>query len=191
MHLPAAVRRHRFTVEAYFRMGEAGILSEDDRVELIEGEIVEMSPIGNRHSAAVSRLIRLFSGIVGERAIVRAQDPFLLSEVSAPQPDIALVRYRVDFYETAHPQAKDVLLLVEVAESSSRYDLRVKAQLYARARIPEYWVVDLTRNRITVHTDPDLAGYRSVRTLSQAAMFSSPAFPTATWSVADILGSPA
>ncbi|MBI3030906.1 MAG: Uma2 family endonuclease, partial [Candidatus Rokubacteria bacterium] len=110
--MPVQLVRRFFTVEQYSRMAEAGILSADDRVELIEGEIVEMTPIGSRHAACVKRLIRLFYWAVGDRAVVSAQEPVRLSERSEPQPDLALLRPRADFYAQAHPGPQDILLVV-------------------------------------------------------------------------------
>jgi Uma2 family endonuclease len=120
------VQRRLFTVEEYHRMAEAGILSEEDRVELIEGELVTMSPIGSRHAACVKRLVRLLDRAAGDRAIVGAQDPIRLGARSEPQPDVALLRYRPDFYASAHPGPEDVLLVVEVAETSADADRSLK-----------------------------------------------------------------
>jgi len=169
-------------------MAEVGILAEDDRVELIEGEIVEVSPPGYRHSAVVSRLNALFAPVVAGRAIVRVQDPVILSEFSAPEPDIAVVRYADDFHESAHPDAGDVLLAVEVADSSAAMDLRLKAWLYAAARVPEYWVVDLKRDRVVVHTSPGPDGYASIRSLSSDDVLTIGAFPDLRWTAAAVLG---
>lgn len=129
--------RRSFTVEEYHRMAEAGILREDDRVELLEGEIVEMTPIGSRHAACVDRLNQLGVRGVGPRAIVRVQSPVRLGERSEPQPDLTLLRARPDFYAHAHPGPADVLLIIEVAEASADADRTVKMPLYARAAIPE------------------------------------------------------
>ncbi|MGH7127499.1 MAG: Uma2 family endonuclease [Planctomycetaceae bacterium] len=188
MSKPAPVRHHRFTVQDYFRMGEVGILNEDDRVELLEGEIVELSPIGNVHASVVSRLTALFVPAAATHAIVRVQDPAILSRFSAPQPDIAVVAFRQDFYVDAHPGPDDTLLIVEVADSSVRIDLGFKARLYASARVPEYWVVDISRQRIVAHTQPEDQGYGSVRTLSPGEELSTPALPGGSWPVNEILG---
>jgi Uma2 family endonuclease len=151
-HFPA--QRHRLTVAEYYRMAEAGIFTEDDRVELIEGEILDMSPIGTVHTSVVKRLNSIFTRNVGMRAIVSVQDPIRLNPHSEPQPDIALLRYREDFYRGAHPGPEDILLLVEVADSSLRYDLDVKLPLYARHGIPEVWIVDLEHRRLEVYRRP-------------------------------------
>lgn len=170
-------------------MAESGVLSDKDRVELIEGVVVDMAPIGSPHAAVLSRLDRLFAGAVGMRAIVRVQLPVHLSAISEPQPDLAIVVYREDFYERAHPGPTEVLLVVEVGDTSIRFDLDKKARLYARAGITEYWVVDLTRDEIVIHRGPGRAGYASARAMSGSARLSPLTFPQQSWSVAEILGS--
>jgi hypothetical protein len=152
--MPTAVAPHRFTVHDFHRMGESGILTETDRVELIEGEIVEMTPIGARHASTVKRLIHLFSRHLGEQGIVGAQDPIVLGDLSEPQPDIVVLRPRQDFYAAGHPGPGDVFLLVEVADTSQTYDRRVKLPLYARHGIPELWIVDLAAEVIEVYREP-------------------------------------
>ena len=137
-----AAPRHRLTVADFHRMGEAGILRPDDRVELIAGEIIDMSPIGSLHAALVAKMSMLFSRHVGDRAIVWAQNPVALDDVSQPQPDVAILRPRPDCYAAAHPGPADVLLVVEVADTTLPFDLAVKVPLYAAAGIPETWVID-------------------------------------------------
>lgn len=156
----AILRRHRLTVADYHRMAEAGILGEDDRVEFIEGEIIDMAPIGSEHASCVARLNRLFGTCVGERAIVAVQNPVRLDELNEPQPDIALLRYRDDFYRSAHPSSKDVLLIVEVADTSLRYDREIKLPLYAKHGIPEVWIVDLENHRLEIYRQPAADTYR-------------------------------
>jgi Uma2 family endonuclease len=182
------ILRRRFTVKEYYLMAKAGILGEDDRVELIDGEIVEMAPIGSRHAARVKRLIQLLSQRVGSSAIVSAQDPVRLSEHSEPQPDIALLRPRDDFYASAHPGPQDVLLIIEIADTSIDYDRQVKVPLYARAGIPEYWLVDLPGQRIEVYRDPAAGEYRQVRLVRQGERLVPEAFPSLELSADDILG---
>ncbi len=152
-------QRHRLTVRDYQRMGEAGIFHEDDRVELIEGEIVDMAPIGAGHASSVKRLANIMKLAVWEQAIVSVQDPIVLGEQSAPQPDIALLRPKADYYAAAHPQARDVLLIVEVADSSLDYDREVKLPLYTRHGIPEVWLVDVAGRRLTLYRQPSPQGY--------------------------------
>jgi Uma2 family endonuclease len=137
--------RRRFTVEDYYKMAEAGILTEDDRVELLDGEIVQMSPIGPRHANAVDRANRAFSRRVGDAAVVRVQNPIRLSSRSEPQPDLALLRPRAGGYGRAHPGPKDVLLVLEIADMLVAIDRRVKLPLYARAGVPQYQSLALAR----------------------------------------------
>jgi Uma2 family endonuclease len=134
-----------FSVTEYHRFGEAGILSEDDRVELIKGEVVEMSPIGSRHAACVRALQELVQEKLGRTAQVSVQNPIQLDEHSEPQTDVALVTPRKDRYANAHPRPADVLLVIEVADTSIEFDQSVKLPLYARAKIPEAWLVDLNQ----------------------------------------------
>ena len=186
--MPVQVLRHRFTVEEYHKMAQAGILGEDDRVELIEGEIVEMPPIGSRHAACVDRLNQLFSAQVGDQAIVRVQSPIRLSELSEPQPDLALLKPRPDFYAAAHPRPEDVLLMIEVAEASVDYDREVKVPLYARAGVPEVWLVDLQGEFIEVHRRPSARGYGEVRQARRGERLAPQALPKLELPVDDLLG---
>ncbi|HEX7157047.1 MAG TPA: Uma2 family endonuclease [Burkholderiaceae bacterium] len=150
----------RLTVYEYHQLATAGVLDEDDRVELIEGRLVAMSPIGSRHAGTVTLLVRLLSRAVGDRAWVWVGNPVALSDLSEPQPDLALLKPRPDPYIEALPQAADVLLLIEVADSSLRFDRAVKVPLYARHGIAEYWLIDVERRRVTVFSDPGEQGYR-------------------------------
>jgi Uma2 family endonuclease len=161
MNLPAdlGVKRRSITVEAYHRMGEVGILAPDERVELIEGEVVEMAPIGNRHSGMVGRLTRLLVHAVGDRALVFVQNPVRLSRTSEPQPDFAVLKPRADDYQSATPRADEVFLLVEIAETSLRYDRELKAPLYAVHGIPELWVIDVAERILWRYRDPQPGGY--------------------------------
>ncbi len=162
---PYTVRK--FTVEEYYKLAEVGILSEDDPVELIEGEIVMKSPISSRHAACVDRLTRLFSLKVEDRAIVRVQNPVHLSRHSEPEPDISLLKPRDDFYSSKHPTPEDVLLIVEVAETSLQYGRDVKLPLYARHGIPEVWLIDLESVRIEIHSDPEGERYKGVKVVKR------------------------
>jgi Uma2 family endonuclease len=156
-----APARHLFTVEEWDRLGRLGFFGEDDRVELIDGEIVDMTPIGDGHAACVARLTRLFSAQVAEDAVVWVQNPIRVSDRSEPQPDLALLRFRTDFYASGKPGPADVQLVVEVAETSLEYDRDRKGRLYSPAGLPEYWLVDLTANEVLVLTDPGSDGYRT------------------------------
>jgi Uma2 family endonuclease len=180
--------RRLFTVHEYHQMGLAGILSEDDRVELIEGEIVQMAPIGSRHAACVDRLTQLFVLRVAGRAIVRIQNPVLLNDYSEPQPDLALLRPRPDFYASGHPAPQDVLLVVEVADTSAGIDRAAKMPLYARAGILEAWLVDLQEERVEVHSQPLPQGYQSIQHFGRGASIALQAFPDLTFAVDGILG---
>jgi Uma2 family endonuclease len=156
------VTRRPITVAEYYRMAEVGILGERDRVELIEGELVAMSPIGTYHIGTVITLTHSLVHAVGERAIVSVQNPVRLDDLSEPQPDFALLRPRPDFYRDAHARPSDVLLLIEVADTSLNYDRAVKRALYARHAIPEFWIVDLTSGEIEVCRQPKADGYAAV-----------------------------
>lgn len=156
------IRRHRLTVEDYHRMGEAGILSEDTRVELIEGDLVDMAPIGSRHAGTVSALNDVLAMALHGRAIVAVQSPVTLSDQSEPQPDVAILKFREDYYRSAHPGPADVLLLIEVADTSAAYDRGIKVDLYARHGIPEAWLVDLLTMRLEVYHGPEAGEYRHV-----------------------------
>jgi Uma2 family endonuclease len=155
--------RRAFTVAEYHRMGEAGILHEDDRVELIDGVIVQMSPIGSRHAACVDRLAAVLMRALGERAIVRVQNPVTIGRLSEPQPDLMVLKPRDDFYAARHPGPSDVLLLIEVTDTTGVYDRATKLPLYARSGIVEAWVVDVRRHVIEVYRGPTLRGYRTRR----------------------------
>ena len=146
--------RHLISVDAFHRMGETGILGPRDRVELIDGEIIDMSPIGVLHAAIVDVLARHFGRRTGESVFVRCQNPLRLDDISEPEPDIAILRPRADFYMTAHPGAADVLLVIEVADTSLAYDLGTKVPLYARHGIPEVWVIDAATRQTRVFRRP-------------------------------------
>ncbi len=180
-------RKYRFTVHDYHRMAEAGILGEDDRVELIEGEIIEMSPIGSRHAGCVNRLTRLLVRGVGNRAVIGAQNPVRVSDLSEPQPDIAVLEPRADDYAGRHPEPADVLLLIEVADTSLAADRDVKAPLYAVSGIAEYWIVDLENGAVDVFRDPTPQGYRTTHRARRGETLRPLAFPELTIAVGEIV----
>lgn len=184
----AQVERRYFDADEYHRMVEAGILSEDDRVELIQGEILRMAPIGLRHAACVDRLTALFGGYVSETATVRVQSPVHLDDHSEPQPDAALLRPRRDFYASGHPGPADIFLIVEVADTSLEYDRTYKLPLYARAGIVEVWLVDLSNSVIETYTQPVDVQYQAKRQVAGAEALAPQSFPDLQLSADSILG---
>ena len=154
--------RHKIDVHTYYRMGEAGIFQPDDRVELIEGELIDMAPIGDEHAAAVTALTKALVIACGDLAVVSVQCPVRLGHFSEPQPDFAVSRLRLPHRRRQHPAPPEVLLLVEVAESSLRFDRTVKLPIYAQAGIPEVWIVDLTRRVLESHQHPGADSYAKV-----------------------------
>jgi Uma2 family endonuclease len=185
--MPAELERARrlFTRKEYHRMAEAGILRPTERVELIRGEILEMSPIGPRHIAFVNSLTELLIVRLGGRAVVSVQNPVALEEYSEPQPDLAVLRRRGN-YKHAEPATEDVLLLIEVGDTSLGYDRRVKPRLYAEAGVPEYWVVDAASEAIEVHRRPGASGYGETRRLTGDAVVAPGAFPDVVLALAEI-----
>ena len=179
--------KHRcFTVADFHRMGEAGILGEDERLELIEGEIIEMTPIGSPHGGRVNQLNRLLTQAVGELAVVAVQNPVVLSEHSEPEPDLALLRPRADFYTSSHPQASDVLLLIEVADSSLPTDRDIKVPLYARHGIPEVWIVAIGEHQVLRFALPDQGAYQVRETIDLSRPTSVPGLPHCTLDLAPL-----
>ena len=177
MAVEVAATRRRFTRAEYYRMAEVGILGEDDRVELIRGEIVEMSPIGRRHRAFVNNLTQLLILRLAGRAIVSVQNPVALTDDTEPQPDLAVLRRRPVPYKEREAWAEDVLLLIEVADSSLAYDRSTKLRLYAEAGVPEYWVVDCAAETVEVYRTPGPEGYRDVSRAAGTATLALDAFP--------------
>lgn len=183
------ITHRRFTVDEYHRMAEAGILTEDDRVELLDGEIVAMTPIGSRHAGCVNRLNRLFARVPGDAVLVSIQNPVILNQYWEPEPDVAVLRFRSDGYATAHPRPRDVLLLVEVADSSTQTDRQVKLAGYAAAGIPEVWIVDLTSDAIEVYREPEGEHYADRQILGREAPLTALNVPEMSVRVSDVLGS--
>ncbi|MGH7672072.1 MAG: Uma2 family endonuclease [Gemmatimonadales bacterium] len=176
-----------FTVDAYQRLGELGLLRHDDRVELIAGQVVRMTPIGDRHASCVRRLNRLLSAALLDVGIVDVQNPVVLGRQDAPQPDLTVLRPRADAYPR-HPRAPDILLVIEVADSSLDYDRDVKIPLYARAGVPEAWLVDLVAERIVVYREPRAGTYTQVQSAVRGDALRPLPVPEATLAVSDILG---
>ena len=163
----AEVARRLFTVEEYHRMAEAGILHEDDRIELIHGEIIQMSPIGNFHAAIVRRLIALLSSRVAPQAIIDVQNPVRIGEYSEPEPDITVLPFREDYYASTGVTPADVLLLIEVSDTTLRQDRAIKLPLYASAGIAEVWIIDVGQQQLEVYRHPHEGRYQSLDTLSR------------------------
>ncbi len=177
-----------FTLDAYHRLGELGVLDEDDRVELLDGQIVEMTPIGGAHAACVFRLNALLSGRTGSDAGVSVQNPVVLAERWEPQPDLAVLRRAGGFSGAWLPGARDVLLVIEVADTSLERDRDIKIPRYAAAGIPEAWLVDLGADAITMYRAPSPDGYREVVTVTRGGTLRPLRLPDITIEAADILG---
>jgi Uma2 family endonuclease len=169
-------------------MGEAGIFHEGDRVELIDGEIVEMTPIGSRHAACVDRLADLLRSVLGQRAIVRVQSPIRLGSHSEPQPDLAVLRRRADFYVAAHPGPPDVLLVIDVADASVDFDRVTRVPLYGQAGIAQAWLVDVASSSLEDYRSPLAQGYYDFRSPRRGEQITLEAFPGLSLAVDDILG---
>lgn len=182
------IPRRRFTVDEYHRMGEAGVLTQDDRVELLDGQIVRMSPIGTPHASTVARLNALFVRRLGGRATIWVQNPIILDRWSEPQPDLCVLAPRADFYRAFHPRPRDVLLGIEVMDTSRGYDRTLKLPLYAKAELREVWLVDVKREVVEVYRRPALRGYRSEQTCARGQALRPVAFPRLRFRVNDLLG---
>ena len=176
-----------FSVHDYYAMAEAGILTEDERVELINGEIIEMSPIGSRHASAVYALDYLMSDQFGQRALVAVQGPLRLGNHAEPEPDVMILRWRDDFYASAHPGPEDVLLLIEVSDTTLDSDRNEKLPLYANAGIPETWIANIPERVVEVYTDPVNGVYTNRQVFSVGESVSPKAFPDISLPVSRIV----
>jgi len=181
------VRRHHLTVEEYYRMAEVGLLAPDARVELIEGEIIDMAPPGNRHAGVVDQLAELMIAAVGQRAHVRIQNPLRLDESSEPEPDLTLLKRRPDNYKRGHPTRADALLVVEVSESSLRFDMKRKLPLYARHGTPEVWIIDVAAPRIHFFHSPNETGFTYTSSTPQPGLVRLQALPDIALDLTDLL----
>jgi Uma2 family endonuclease len=187
MAVEVASARRLFTREEYHRMGEVGILTRSDRVELIRGEIIKMSPQGRRHRAFIDNLTHLLATRLADRAIVSVQMPIVLADDTEPEPDVQILRRRAVPYKDREADADDALLLIEVAQSSLAYDRSTKLRLYAAAGIPEYWVVDCVAESIEVHRTPHADGYRDVTRIASPTESVAPlAFPDVALALTEI-----
>jgi Uma2 family endonuclease len=180
--------RHRITVDEYYRMSEVGLLAPDSRTELIDGEVIDMPPIGSPHAAAVSRLQDLLFSATKGRAQLRVQNPVRLDNHSEPQPDLAVLLSRKDFYWERHPLPPDTLLVIEVSDSSLRYDVNVKAPLYAQHAVPEVWVVDLEHAQIHFFRSPQNGTYTDVSVTDKPGVVALTALPEVEVNLAELFG---
>jgi len=184
---PPAGLRWRFSVAEYHQLIAAGIFGEDDRVELIGGDLVMMSPIGSKHAGQVNWLTNLLIQKTLGRAVVAVQNPVQLDDISEPQPDLAVLDPRDDFYSRSNPTPADVLLLIEVSDSTAGYDRDVKVRAYARAGIIETWLVDLTAGWLEVYREPSPAGYKLLRKALSGETVSPLAFPDVQIAIDDVI----
>jgi Uma2 family endonuclease len=177
-----------FTVDEYYKMADVGILRPEDRVELIDGEIIEMSPIGNRHLGCVNAANEAFTVAFRGRAIVSVQNPLRLTNYTEPEPDVVLLKPRQDAYRHKRPLAEDALLVLEVADTTLEYDRKVKAPRYAAAGVPELWIEDLEGDVLLVFRDPVGNSYKTLLTLKPGKTVSAQALADAVFKVSDLLG---
>lgn len=184
---PLAALRWRFTVAEYHQLISAGIFGEDDRVELIGGDLVMMSPIGSKHAATVKRTNRILNRLLQDRALIGVQDPLQLDDLSEPQPDLTILAPREDDYATSHPTTDETLLIIEVSDSTADYDRDVKVRTYAHAGIAETWLVDLTAGWLEVYREPSPAGYKLLRKALPGETVSPLAFPDVVLAVNDVI----
>lgn len=182
----AEPRRRRFTVEEFQRMGEAGILAPDERVELIDGEVYEMTPVGPRHIWSVIHLTKFFTYLAGDDLYVSPQSGVTVGQAQ-PYPDFAILRLPEGKRPGSAPEAEDCVLVVEVADSSADFDRKRKSRMYAESNIPEYWVLDLPKNRVIVHRRPGAGKYRDVTEYDADASFTSPVFGQRAIAARDLL----
>lgn len=186
--LIAALPHRKFTVDEYHYFIEQGVFQPEERLELIEGELIEMSPIGKRHASCVDRLVEFFVEVSKRSFIVRSQNPIVLDDFSEPQPDVCLLHRREDFYRTTNATAKDVLLVVEVADTTVRYDREVKFPRYAANGIAEAWLIDLESDRVEIHSEPTAFGYSLIKILHRGQTAESTVLPEIKIPAAEVLG---
>ena len=179
--------RRKFTVEQFHKMAESGILNEDDRVELILGEIIEMAAIGIKHAACRRRLNSFLHQKLGNKVIISIQNSVVLNEFSELQPDVALLKPREDFYASAHPQPKDVFLIIEVADTTIKYDREVKIPLYAQEGVVEVWLIDINLECVEVFREPVNGSYQKVENFGRGDLVIQ-AFENVNIDVDEILG---
>ena len=177
-----------FTVDEYYKMVDAGILHEEDRTELIDGEIILMSPMGSHHAAVVTRVTDLFVPLFKGKALLRPQLPLRLNDLNESQPDIVLLKPKKDCYVSRHPGPADVFLVMEIADSSLRYDRDVKLPIYATAQLDEVWIAHLSKETLLVYRDPMGGTYKTLQTFRSGQSLSCLRFPDIQLAVDDLLG---
>ncbi|NJP08792.1 MAG: Uma2 family endonuclease [Leptolyngbyaceae cyanobacterium RU_5_1] len=187
--MDTAVAVRRISVQDYHRMADAGIFHPSERIELLSGQIIQMTAQGTAHSAAITRAERSLRNQLGDRALIRLQDPVQLDDYSEPEPDIAVVNPDPLFYDDHHPTATEVFLLIEVADTSLTYDREIKAPAYAKSGIQEYWVLDVNARRLHVYRSPSASGYQSETILTEELTISLLAFPDCAIVVKEVLRS--
>jgi Uma2 family endonuclease len=180
-------RLRKFTVKEYYKMAEAGVLREDERVELIEGEIIKMSPQGPKHASSGSRAGEWFLRNLMDRVIVRMQLPVHLDDNSEPEPDIVLALPNESYYSDHHPTPKEILMIMEVSDSTLAFDRARKSRIYAQAGITQYCLLNLQTRELEDYRQPGRDGYRSKQTYSESESFKLAAFPQVAVKVADLL----
>ena len=168
--------RRQINVEEYYRMAEVGILTDNDHVELIHGEIIEMSPIGSRHASIVNRITKILTGLVGDSAIVSVQNPIKVNDLNEPEPDVAVLKPRDDFYAEKHPGSQDIFLVIEISDTTLAYDREIKLPLYAMAGIPEFWLINLEKGEIEIHRVPSTDVYKKIEILRPGDQMAMPGF---------------
>lgn len=179
--------KRRFSVEEYHRLARSGILKEEDKVELVQGEIVEMSPIGPKDASTVTRMVRLLTEIFKDQYLISPQNPIQLGLDSEPEPDIVILKEKADFYATCHPKAEEVIFIIEVADSTLQYDKEVKLALYAQSGIAEYWIVDLQAHQLMIHSFPDGNTYQQLECFQSGEDVFSTLLPN-TIALVDVMG---
>ena len=182
--------RHAFTIDEWHRMGDAGLFGEDARVELLDGEVIDMAPLGSPHAGCVNRLNRLFTAAFAGRTVIAVQNPVVLDERSEPQPDLAVLAPRPDEYAEAHAMPSEIFLLVEVSDTTLRFDRDRKAPYYAKAGVRECWVVDLDGDRLLVMRSPSPNGYTESTSLGRGDRVGVEALAGVEFDVGEILGRP-
>jgi Uma2 family endonuclease len=181
------VTKKRFTVEEYYKLDEAGILSPEVRTELIDGEIIEVTRMGPRHASVLSRVTHLFVELFDRKVVIRSQLPFGLGIYTELEPDLALFRVAGDFYSTNHPGPEDAILVLEIADSSLTYDREVKLKVYAAADVPEVWIADLRGDSLLVFRDPSSTNYKTSLSFKREDSVSCLSFPEIRFSVHELL----